>query len=97
MNTAKGFLFAFLVTAAGCTDIKPMQVELENLKAQVSQLQADLAKSSSMTAANRSTATSVSAASSTANKALQISESNTAAIDALNAKIDQMFKRSPPN
>jgi Alanine-zipper, major outer membrane lipoprotein len=95
MNVAKAFLFTCLVTAAGCTDTKPMQAELENLKAQVSQLQADLAKSSSVTAANRATATSASAANSTANKALAISESNTAAFDALNAKIDQMFKKSP--
>jgi outer membrane murein-binding lipoprotein Lpp len=94
---AKAFLFALLVAVAGCTDIKPMQAELEELKTQVSQLQAELAKSSGMTPANRATAASVSAASSTANKALSISESNTAAIDALNAKIDQMFKKSPPN
>jgi Alanine-zipper, major outer membrane lipoprotein len=97
MSMTKAFLFTFLVIAAGCTDTKPMQAELENLKVQVSQLQADLAKTSSMTTANRATATSVSAASSTANKALSISESNTAAIDALNAKIDQMFKKSPSN
>ena len=45
--------------------------------------------------ANKAAAASASAASSDAKQALSIAESNTAAIEALNAKIDQMFKRRP--
>lgn len=93
---AKVFIFAFLVMVAGCTDLKPMEARMADLQEQVTKLQADLAKSSSTAnAANKTTAASASAASSAANKALSIGESNTAAIDALNAKIDQMFKRRP--
>jgi uncharacterized small protein (DUF1192 family) len=93
---AKGFIFAFLVIVAGCTDLKPMEARIDDLQEQVNKLQAELAKSSSTaSAANKATAASASAASGAANKALSIAESNTAAIEALNAKIDQMFKRRP--
>jgi len=94
---AKAFIYAFLVVAASCTDLKPLEAQVADLQAQVNKLQADLAKSSSKSAATRATAGSEAAASKTATKALSISESNTAAIDALNAKIDRMFKRRPPN
>jgi hypothetical protein len=95
---AKASIFALLVLTAGCTDFKPMETELADLKVQVNKLQADLAKSSSSAAAaNKATAASASAASSAAKKALSVGESNTAAIDAINAKIDQMFKRRPSN
>jgi hypothetical protein len=94
---AKAFIYAFLVIAAGCTDLKPLEAQVADLQAQVNKLQADLAKSSSKSAATKATAGSAAAVSKTAAKALSISESNTAAIDALNAKIDHMFKRRPPN
>jgi hypothetical protein len=89
-------IFAFLVMAAGCTDLKPLQARIDELQIQVNTLQADMAKSASNAAAvNKVTATAASAASSDAKQALSIAESNTAAIDALNTKIDQMFKRRP--
>jgi hypothetical protein len=95
---AKGFIFAFLVMAAGCTDLKPMEARIADLEVQVNKLQADLAKSVSNTAAaSQASSASASAASSAATQALSIAESNTAAIDELNAKIDQMFKRRPSN
>jgi hypothetical protein len=95
---AMALMFALLVVTAGCTDLKPMEARIADLEGQVHKLQADLAKSSSnATAANKATAASASAASGAATKALSIAESNTAAMDALNAKIDQMFKRRPTN
>jgi hypothetical protein len=98
MTMARASIFALLAMTAGCTDLKPMDERIADLERQVNKLQADLAKSSSnATAANKATAASASAASDAAKKALSIAESNTAAIDALNSKIDQMFKRSPLN
>ncbi|HTD74143.1 MAG TPA: hypothetical protein VK652_11495 [Steroidobacteraceae bacterium] len=87
---------ALLVVTAGCTDLKPLEERVSELEGQVSQLKVDLAKSASnAAAANRATAASASAASGEAKQALSIAESNTAAIDKLNAKIDQMFRKRP--
>jgi outer membrane murein-binding lipoprotein Lpp len=92
----KAFIFAFLVMAAGCTDLKPLEARIDELQQQVNQLQTDVAKSASNAAsANRTTAASASAASNEAKQALSIAESNAAAIEALNAKIDQMFRKRP--
>ena len=93
---SKAANLALLMVTAGCTDLKPMEARIEALQSQVNQLQIDVAKSASnAAAANKTTAASASAASGDAKQALSIAESNTAAIEALNAKIDQMFKRRP--
>jgi type II secretory pathway component PulM len=93
---SRAAILALLAVTAGCTDLKPMEARIDDLQQQVNKLQADIAKSSNnAAAANKATAASAADASSAAKNALAIAESNTAAIDALNAKIDQMFKRRP--
>lgn len=95
---SKTAILTLLMVTAGCTDLKPLEARIEDLQAQVNKLQADLAKSSSNAAtANKAAAASASSASGDAKQALSIAEGNTAAIDALNTKIDQMFKRRPSN
>ncbi len=84
-----------LVLTAGCTDLKPMQAQIEDLQTQINKLQTELAKSTNTAAvANKTTAASAATASEGAKQALSIGESNTTAIDKLNTKIDQMFKKA---
>ena len=89
---------ACVVAFAGCTDLKPIQAQIDDLKSQVSKLQSDTAKAlNDAAAANAAAANAQSAASgaqSTANQALATGQSNSMAIDALNEKIDRMFKKS---
>lgn len=85
-----------LIVTTGCTDLKPLEARIDELQSQVDKLQADVAKSqNNAAAANRATAASAAAASGDAKQALSITEKNTAAIDALNAKIEQMFRKRP--
>jgi outer membrane murein-binding lipoprotein Lpp len=92
----KAAILALAMVTAGCTDLKPLEARIDELQSQVNQLQADMAKSANIAAAaNKATAASASAASSDAKQALSIGEANTAAIDKLNAKIDQMFRKRP--
>jgi outer membrane murein-binding lipoprotein Lpp len=89
---------ACLVAFAGCTDLKPIQAQIDDLKSQVSKLQSDTAKASSAAAAAQSAAASAqstaSGAQSTANQALSLAQSNQTAIEAINEKLDRMFKKS---
>jgi outer membrane murein-binding lipoprotein Lpp len=85
-----------LVLTAGCTDLKPMEARVEELQEQINKLQTNLAQlASNTTAANRSTAASAAAASGEAKQALSIAGDSTAAIEKLNTKIDQMFRKRP--
>jgi phage shock protein A len=90
----KAAFLTSLVLAAGCTDLQPMQARVDELQRQVNAMQAEIAKSKSTGAAARATGTSASA-SADAKRALSVSEANTRAIEALNAKIDQMFRKRP--
>jgi murein lipoprotein len=89
---------ACVITFTGCTDLKPIQAQIDGLKSQVSKLQGDTAKAASdATAANSAAASAQSAASaaqSTANQAMASTQSNSMAIEALNEKIDRMFKKN---
>jgi len=85
-----------LVLIAGCTDLKPLQAQLEDLQQQVNKLQADLAKSANTAAAaNKATAASVVTVDGEAKQAAAAAEANAKAIEALNSKIDQMFRKRP--
>jgi outer membrane murein-binding lipoprotein Lpp len=87
-----------VIAFSGCTDLKPIQAQIDDLKSQVSKLQSDTAKSESDAQAALSAAQSASSAAlsaqSTANQALSTAQQNATAIDAINEKIDRMFKKS---
>jgi murein lipoprotein len=89
---------ACAVAFAGCTDLKPIQAQIDDLKSQVVRLQSDTAKASSDAAAAHSAATAASSAASgaqsTANQALAATQTNSTHIEELNEKIDRMFKKS---
>jgi biopolymer transport protein ExbB/TolQ len=89
---------AWMITFAGCTDLKPIQAEIDALKSKVTKLQSDTARALSDAAAAKSQAASsaaaAAAAQSTANQALANSQSNSMGIEAINDKIDRMFHRT---
>jgi len=89
---------ACVIAFAGCTDLKPIQAQIDDLKSLVTKNQSDTAKAASDAAAAQSAAASASSAASgaqsTANQALSTSQSNSTAIEAINEKIDRMFKKS---
>jgi chromosome segregation ATPase len=96
---------AAVFALAGCTDLKPLQADIDSLKQQVAKLQTDVAAAKASAdaasqAANgaQSAATqaaqAASAAQSTANQALSAAQAAQSSIDATNEKIDRMFKKS---
>ena len=89
---------ACVVAFAGCTDLKPMQAQMDDLKSQLTQNTSSDQKIAAEAAAAQSAATSAqsaaSGAQSTANQALSTGQSNSTAIEAINEKIDRMFKKS---
>ena len=89
---------AVVIGLAGCTDLKPLQADIADLKSQVSKLQADqqATKASADQAASAAQAASqaASGAQSTANQALAAAQASQSAVDATNEKLDRMFKRS---
>ncbi|MGA2023736.1 MAG: alanine-zipper protein [Steroidobacteraceae bacterium] len=96
---------AAVIGLAGCTDLKPLQADIDSLKQQVGKLQTevDAAKASADAAARAASAaqssasqaaTAASGAQSTANQALSAAQAAQASVDATNEKIDRMFKKS---
>jgi len=104
MNTyLKSACFGLLaVSAAGCTDLKPLQADLDSLKSQVSKLQSEVQTNAAQektdssnneraAAAAQQTAQSASAKS---DQALALAQANSGKIDAIDEKLNRMFKRS---
>jgi hypothetical protein len=89
---------AVVVGLAGCTDLKPLQAQVDDLKAQVAKVQGDLSSAKSAADSANSAAASAgqaaSGAQSTANQALAAAHASQSCCDATNEKIDRMFKRS---
>ena len=101
LDTAVAFLSgqSFAVAAlAGCTDLKPLQAQVDTLKSQVSSLQSQVAAAKSAAdgagSAAASAASAASGAQSTANQALAAAQASQSCCDATNEKIDRMFKRT---
>ena len=94
----KAAAVAVVVALAGCTDLKPLQAQVDDLKSQVSKLQSEVqgANSAAAQASSKADAanTAAAGAQSTANQALAAAQAAQAAVDATNEKIDRMFKRS---
>jgi hypothetical protein len=101
----KAAAVAVVIALAGCTDLKPIQAQIDDLKTQVAKLQtgvdaANAAAAQASQAASAASATgtaagaAAAAAQSTANQALAAAQAAQAAVDATNEKIDRMFKRS---
>jgi flagellar biosynthesis chaperone FliJ len=84
-------LLASLFLIVGCTDLKPLQAQVDDLRLQLNQLQKE---TKAAAAGASSAASSSSAATQKAIRQLQLAaQNNEKAITALNNKIDQMFKR----
>ncbi len=87
-----------IVFASGCTDLKPIQAQLDDLKSQVGKLSPQIASAESQADGAAGTAHSAAAAAqhaqSTADTAKATANNNQQAIEAINEKINRMFKRS---
>jgi outer membrane murein-binding lipoprotein Lpp len=89
---------AAVAALAGCTDLKPLQAQVDSLKSEVSSLQSQVAAAKSAADSANSAASSASqaasSAQSTANQALAAAQASQSCCDATNEKIDRMFRRS---
>src|ERR1700732_2267041 len=89
---------ACVIAFSGCTDLKPIQAQLDDLKSQVSKLSPQIASAESQANGAAGTAQSAAAAAqhaqSTADTANATASKNQQAIEAINEKINRMFKRS---
>jgi hypothetical protein len=89
---------ALAVLMSGCTDLKPLQAEVETLKSQVMRLQSETAaarqSADQAASAAQSAGQAASGAQSAANQALAAAQSSQACCDSTNEKIERMFRRS---
>ncbi len=87
-----------IVFAAGCTDLKPIQAQIDDLKSQVHNLSSEMAsvknQADGAASAARTAAAAAQHAQSTADSAVAMASKNQQAIEAINEKIDRMFKKS---
>jgi outer membrane murein-binding lipoprotein Lpp len=84
-----------LASATGCTDLKPLQAQVDDLKQQVARISSD--QSSLKAAVNDVARTASSAAQQAQNRADAAASAAQAAqqsCDAVNDRIDRMFKKS---
>jgi methyl-accepting chemotaxis protein len=81
----------------GCTDLKPLETDVKDLKSEVGILQTqtqEIRRSADQaSASSRSAADAASAAQKSSNEALAMAQSSQSHVDALNEKLDRMFKR----
>jgi hypothetical protein len=89
---------AFALLMSGCTDLKPLQAEVEALKSQVMRLQSETAaarqSADQAASAAQSASQAASGAQSAANQAISAAQSSQACCDSNNEKIERMFRRS---
>ena len=96
---------AAVVALAGCSDLKPLQAQVDTHKSQVSALQTDAAANKAADGATAAAAAkagsdaaaaaaAASSAQSSANQALAAAQAAQSGVDATNEKIDRMFKKS---
>ena len=92
------------LTLEGCTDIKPLQADVDALKSQVGKLQSEVSavKASAESATRAANAAKSSAsqaamaasgAQSTANRALSVAQAAQQSANALSEKVDRMFRK----
>ncbi|MBS1201190.1 MAG: hypothetical protein H6R27_1868 [Proteobacteria bacterium] len=93
-----GVAAAVLALGAGCTDLKPLEAEVNGLKNTVAKQQAEIdANKSAIDAASRQAASAsqtATAAQNTANQALSAAQAAQQCCDGSNEKIDRMFQKS---
>jgi murein lipoprotein len=89
---------AAAIGLAACTDLKPIQAQIDDLKTQVAKNTSDVSTAKSTAdqanSAAQSAGQAASGAQSTANQALAAGHASQSCCDATNEKIDRMFKRS---
>ena len=87
-----------LASATGCTDLKPLQAQVDDLKQQVTRISSDQSSlKAAVDNAARTASSALSAAQQAQNRADAAASAAQAAqqsCDALNDKIDRMFKKS---
>jgi outer membrane murein-binding lipoprotein Lpp len=93
---ASAMVALVLALAAGCTDLKPLQAQVDQLKAQLADLSShqDHLKADIDIVA-RAASEAMSAAEQAQNRADAAAQTAQQGSDAINEKIDRMFKKSP--